>query len=89
MTGIKDQAFGMELEFTGLTRQKAAQTVAQVINGNADYTYEGGAGVSDDTAAERINEHFADLIGDVVLEFDGEYYKIIDDYKEDIKEWIR
>ena len=43
MTGIKDQAFGMELEFTGLTRQKAAQTVAQVINGNADYTYEGGA----------------------------------------------
>ena len=43
MTGIKDQAFGMELEFTGITRQKAAQTVAQVITGNAYYTYEGGA----------------------------------------------
>lgn len=42
MTGIKDQAFGMELEFTGITRMKAAQTIAQVINGNTDYTYEGG-----------------------------------------------
>ena len=66
----------------------SAEDVA-ILSSAYRYTYEGGAGVSDDTAAERINEHFADLIGDVVLEFDGEYYKIIDDYKEDIKEWIR
>lgn len=42
MTDIKSQAFGMELEFTGITRRKAAQTIAQVINGNAKYDYEGG-----------------------------------------------
>lgn len=42
MTGIKDQAFGMELEFSGITRRKAAQTIAQVINGNANYHYAGG-----------------------------------------------
>lgn len=37
MIGIKDQAFGMELEFTGLTRQKAAETIAQVIGGTVAY----------------------------------------------------
>jgi len=53
------------------------------------YTYEGGTGCEDHASAERINEFFADSIGDVVLEFDGDFYKIIDDYKEDIEEWIR
>ena len=53
------------------------------------YTYDGGVGLSDDSAAERINEHFADLIGDVVLEYDGDFYRIIEDYKEDIEEWIK
>lgn len=42
MIGIKDQAFGLELEFTGITRKLAAQTIAQVLNGNSYYTYEGG-----------------------------------------------
>ena len=37
MIGIKDQAFGMELEFTGLTRAKAAETIAQVIGGTVAY----------------------------------------------------
>lgn len=53
------------------------------------YTYDGGAGSADHASAERINEFFADSIGDVVLELDGEFYRIIDDYKEDIEEWIR
>lgn len=42
MTGIKEQFFGMELEFTGITRREAAQAVAKVINGNASYDYRGG-----------------------------------------------
>ena len=37
MIGIKDQAFGMELEFTGLTREEAARTIAQVIGGTVAY----------------------------------------------------
>ena len=53
------------------------------------YTYDGGTGSADHTSIERINEFFSDTIGDVVLEFDGEFYRIIDDYKEDIEEWIR
>lgn len=42
MIDMKAQAFGIELEFSGITRRRAAQAIAQVINGNANYTYEGG-----------------------------------------------
>lgn len=42
MIGIKDQAFGMELEFTGITRMQAAREIGQIINGRYTYTYEGG-----------------------------------------------
>lgn len=37
---MKDQTFGMELEFTGITRKQAAQAIAQVINGNYEYSRE-------------------------------------------------
>lgn len=43
MIGIKDQAFGLELEFTGITRREAAQAIARVINGNPYYDYIGGS----------------------------------------------
>lgn len=33
MIGIKDQAFGLELEFGGITRKKAAWAIKKVING--------------------------------------------------------
>ncbi len=41
-----------------------------------------------DSFADEINEAFADGFGDVILEPDGEGYRIIDDYKEDITEWL-
>lgn len=37
MIGIKDQAFGLELEFGGITRKKAAWTIAKVLNGTPRY----------------------------------------------------
>ena len=40
MTDIKNQAFGLELEFTGITREKAARAIGQVLNGTP--YYEGG-----------------------------------------------
>lgn len=42
----------------------------------------------DDSLAERINEAFADGFGDVILENDGEKYRIIEDYEEEIGEWL-
>lgn len=42
----------------------------------------------DDSTAERINEAFADGFGDVILQHDGEGYRIIEDYEEEIGEWL-
>ena len=38
--------------------------------------------------AERINEAFSDGFGDVILECTDEGYSIIDDYREEIGEWL-
>lgn len=43
-----------------------------------------------ETLAERINEAFADNFGDVVLEESDEGgYRVIDDYTEEISEWLQ
>lgn len=42
MINFKEQAFGMELEFTGISREKAARAIAEVINGDTYAKYEGG-----------------------------------------------
>lgn len=47
-----------------------------------------GGAISDFAAMERINEAFADGFGDVILEPDGDAYIIIEDYKEELSEWI-
>ncbi len=46
-------------------------------------------GTEDITLAERINEAFADGFGDVILDFDGEKYEIIEDYREEIEKWLK
>ena len=40
------------------------------------------------TVAERINEAFSDGFGDVVIEGDADGLNIIEDYEEEIKEWL-
>lgn len=42
-----------------------------------------------DSVAEHINEAFSDNFGDVILEFDGEKYTPIEDYREDVLEWLK
>ena len=43
-----------------------------------------------ETLAERINEAFSDNFGDVILEqSDAGGYKVIDDYTEEISEWLQ
>lgn len=39
---MKEQSFGMELEFTGITRERASQIVGKVITGRYVSTYKGG-----------------------------------------------
>lgn len=37
---------------------------------------------------EKINEAFADGFGDVIIEGDSPDYRIIEDYSEEVKEWL-
>ena len=47
-------------------------------------------GMPEDAIAEKINEAFADNFGDVVLEIsDSGEYRVIEDYFEEIGEWLQ
>ncbi len=42
-----------------------------------------------ETLAERINELFLDIIGDVVLKENEGGFCVIEDYREDVEEWLK
>ncbi len=46
------------------------------------------AGLDGGCLFEKINDAFSDNFGDVILEPTDSYYKVIDDYYGEIKEWI-
>jgi len=39
--------------------------------------------------AEQINEIFLELVGDILIEADGNRYQLIEDYREDAESWSR
>ncbi len=47
------------------------------------------SGVVADACAERLNTIFSDMIGDVVLENRDDLWTVIEDYREDVKEWLK
>lgn len=49
----------------------------------------GKRGIDDEATVERINEAFSDGFGDVVIEDTGDGFAIIEDYLEDITEWLK
>lgn len=46
-------------------------------------------GIDDEARAERINEAFSDGFGDVIIEDTGDGFTIIEDYKEELEEWLK
>lgn len=46
------------------------------------------AGVIDGDMAERVNTRMLDVLGDVALEYTGEKYELIEDYREEIEGWL-
>ena len=75
-----------QVDLMGLCESDIAYLASKVLD-NVEYTPD--KTTPEDTLAERINEAFVDgFVGDCVLEFDGVEYSVIDDYKEDIKEWL-
>ena len=47
-----------------------------------------GIGEIVDAVADEINEAFSDGFGDVILDPTDEGYTVIEDYREDIEEWL-
>ena len=41
-----------------------------------------------DDMASKINELFLDIIGDIVLAEENGDYQLIEDYREDVTEWL-
>ncbi|MBQ9085491.1 MAG: TerB N-terminal domain-containing protein [Clostridia bacterium] len=74
-----------EVDRMGLTDNEIAYLRHKLLG--TCYTPE--ASISEDSIAERINEAFTDgFIGDYILEYDGEGYTLLDDYIEEVKEWL-
>ena len=48
-----------------------------------------GHSIDEDATAERINEAFSDGFGDVIIEDTGDGFAIIEDYKEEVVEWLK
>ncbi len=46
------------------------------------------AGFDGENMMDRINEAFSDGFGDVIIEYDGSEFTLIEDYREEITEWI-
>ena len=46
-------------------------------------------GIDDEATVERINEAFSDGFGDVIIEDTGDGFAIIEDYQEEISEWLK
>lgn len=49
----------------------------------------GTCGIDDEAMVERINEAFSDGFGDVIIEDTSDGFAIIEDYKEEISEWLK
>ena len=45
--------------------------------------------IPEESMVERINEAFSDGFGDIIIEPTGSGYEIIEDYKEDVTEWLK
>ena len=45
--------------------------------------------MDEEAMVERINEAFSDGFGDVIIENTGDGFAIIEDYKEEITEWLK
>lgn len=75
----EDRDIESDVDTYGLA-EKDIKIVAEVLNSVID--------LKDDTVAEKINNAFSDGFGDVILEFDGEKYVVIEDYEEEIREWL-
>ena len=81
-TGIEPQSESTETY--GLLSDEIRYITA-LVDGDTIY----GGDIPEDSLVEKINEAFSDGFGDIIIEYNGSNYEIIEDYKEDIIEWLK
>ena len=81
-TGIEPQSESTETY--GLSSDEIRYITA-LVDGDTIY----GGDIPEDSLVEKINEAFSDGFGDIIIEHNGSNYEIIEDYKEDIIEWLK
>ena len=59
--------------------------ISALVEGSLSYSGE----IPEDSVVEKINEAFSDGFGDIIIEHNGSNYEIIEDYKEEIIEWLK
>ena len=64
--------------------------IRALVNGNGDAAALlcSSASLLPDSVVDHINEVFFDRLGDIIIEFDGESYVIIEDYLEEVSQWL-
>ncbi len=66
----------------GLSEERLV-LIDRLLSGEAEL------GIEADAAIDEINEAFSDGFGDIIIEMTEDGYSIIEDYKEEIKEWLK
>ena len=74
-----------ESQVAGLSADDAA-ILRSLLDGTYDEAALRARGVMVSLVADRINEAFFDLVGDSVIEFDGDEPHVIEDYADDVRE---
>lgn len=72
-----------EAETYGLNKTEV-EYISQLLRGEMSLSLD----IPEQTVVERINEAFFDGFGDVIIESDGNGFAIIEDYKEEIIQWL-
>lgn len=67
----------------------AALVVAFLEGGAAPALAAKEAGIPEALAAERVNDLFLDLLGDVLLTSEGDRFVLIEDYREEAEAWLK
>lgn len=77
--------------FVNSIDEVSARALALISSGDPDGVAKAAADVNmlADALADRINEAAFDIIGDSVIEYAGDGYRLIPDYEGDIKKWLK
>lgn len=67
----------------------SALVEAYLAGGNAPALAAQAAGIPLALAAERVNEEFVAVLGDVLLEPVGDGFVLIEDYREEAEQWLK